>query len=53
MIKIPKTYAKSFNDTIHTIFCGSKIPKEGLYYTCLAIITVESFMKMDKKTTLK
>ena len=25
------------------------IPKENMYYTCIACITIDSFMRLDKK----
>ena len=34
---------------IKTNFLGNGIPKENMHYTCIACITIDSVMKMDKK----
>ena len=34
---------------IETNFLGDEIPKEDVHYTCVACITIDSFMKMKKK----
>ena len=39
-----KTYGK-----IKTNFLGDEAPKENMHYTCIACITIDSVMKMDKK----
>ena len=48
-----ETYIKAkvteFEDKIKTIFLGDEIPKENMHYTCIAGITIDSVMKMDKK----
>ena len=51
--KYIKTKVKTFNVVVHTIFHSKKIPNENMNYVYLAIITVYSIMKIDKKTTLK
>ena len=38
-----------FNDVIETNFLGDKIPKEKKHYTCIACITIDSVMRMEKK----
>ena len=40
---------REFNGAIKTDFLGDKIPKESIYYTCIACITVDSVMRMEKK----
>ena len=45
--KYIKTKVKAFNGVVHTIFWGDKFPKEGLYYTFIAAINIDT--KMDKK----
>ena len=30
-------------------FLGDEIPKENIHYTCIACITIDSVMKMEKK----
>ena len=47
--KYIKTKVKIFNDVVHTIFGGDKIPKEGIHYTCIIATNIDSVMKMDKK----
>ena len=34
---------------IKTNFIGDKIPKGNVYYACIAFITIDSVMKMEKK----
>ena len=34
---------------IKTSFLGDKIPKESMHYICIACITVDSVMRMEKK----
>ena len=47
-----KTYIKAkvreFNGVIKTNFLGDEIPKESMYYTCIACITIDSVMRMEK-----
>ena len=38
---------------IRTNFLGDEIPKENMHYTCIACITIDSVMKMDKKNYLQ
>ena len=34
---------------IKTNFLGDEIPKESMHYTCIACITIDSVMRMEKK----
>ena len=34
---------------VYTIFWNDEIPKENVHYTCIAVISIDSVMKMDKK----
>ena len=34
---------------IKTNFLGDEIPKENVHYTCVACITIDSVMRMEKK----
>ena len=34
---------------IKTNFLGDEIPKENMHYTCIACITIDSVIKMNKK----
>ena len=38
---------------IKTSFLGDKIPKESMHYICIACITVDSVMRMEKKNYLQ
>ena len=48
-----KTKVKIFSDVIKTLFNGDKIPKEKNKYACIACITVDSVLKVDKKNYLQ
>ena len=47
--KYLRTKVREFDVSIKTNFLGNNIPKENIYYTCIACITVDSVMKMNKK----
>ena len=34
---------------IKTNFLGNGVPKENMHYTCIACLTIDSVMKMNKK----
>ena len=38
---------------VKTNFLGDRVPKENMHYTCLACITIDSVMKMEKKNYLQ
>ena len=48
-----KTYIKvevrEFDRVIKTNFLGNEVPKENMHYACIACITIDSAMRMDKK----
>ena len=44
-----KTKVKEFHGVVNTSFCGNKIPQEGVHHTCIAFISIDSVMKMEKK----
>ena len=44
-----KAKVKEFDGKIKTNFLGDEIPKENMHYTCIACITIDSVMRMDKK----
>ena len=48
-----KTYIKAkvreFDGKIKTNFLGNEAPKENMHYTCIAYITIDSVMRIDKK----
>ena len=47
--KYVKAKVREFNGVIKTNFLGDEIPKESMYYTCIACITNDSVMRMEKK----
>ena len=47
--KYLKTKVREFDGNTKTNFLGNNIPKENTNYTCIACITIDSVMKMNKK----
>ena len=47
--KYLKAKVRGFDGNIKTNFLGNDLPKENMYYTCIACITVDSVIKMNKK----
>ena len=52
-----KTYTKvkvrEFDGKIKTNFLGNEVAKKNMHYTCIACITIDSVMRIDKKTIRK
>ena len=48
--KYLKAKIREFDGNIKTNFLGNNLPKENTYYTCIACITVDSVIKINKKT---
>ena len=48
-----KTKVREFDCKIKTNFLGNNVPKENIHYTCTACTTIDSVMKIDKKTIRK
>ena len=48
-----KTYIKAkvreFDSKIKRNVLGNNVPRENMYFTCIACITIDSAMKMGKK----
>ena len=44
-----KAKVREFNGVIETNLLGNEVPKENEHYTCIAGITIDSVMKMEKK----
>ena len=44
-----KAKVREFEGAIKTNFLGDEIPKENIYYACIACITIDSVMKTEKK----
>ena len=49
MKKYIKDKVGEFNGVIKTNFLGDKTPKESMPYTCIACITIDSVMLIEKK----
>ena len=47
--KYLKTKVREFDGDIKTNFLNNGLPKENTYYTCIACITVDSALRMNKK----
>ena len=47
--KYMKAKVRVFNGVIETNFLGDEIPKESMHYTCIACITIDPVMRMEKK----
>ena len=47
--KYLKAKIREFNGVIKTNFLGNGMPKENLYYTCIACTTIDSAFNFDKK----
>ena len=50
--KYIKTNVKAFNGVVNTVFSDNKIKKESIYYIFIAAISINSVMKIIKKTIL-
>ena len=44
-----KTKVREHDGKIKTNFLGNGVPEENMYYTCIACITIDSVMRMEKK----
>ena len=47
--KYLKTKIREYDGVIRTSFLGNDVPKENMHYTCIACITIDSVMRMEKK----
>ena len=47
--KYLKAKVREFDGVIKTNFLGNGMPKENMYYTCFACITIDSVMNINKK----
>ena len=47
--KCKKAKVREFNGVIKTKFLGDEVPTETIHYTCIACITIDSVMTMEKK----
>ena len=44
-----QTKVKNFSEMIKNLFDGDEIPKEKIEYACIACISIDSVLKVDKK----
>ena len=51
--KYLKTKEREFDGVIKTNLLGNDVPKENIHYTCIACITIDSVMRIYKKTIRK
>ena len=51
--KYIKAKVREFDGVIKTNFLGNGVPKENMQYTCVACMTMDSVMRMDKKNYLQ
>ena len=49
VIKYLKAKVREFDGDIKTSSLGNGLPKENMYYTCIACITINSVLRMNKK----
>ena len=47
--KCLKTKVREYVGVIKTNFLGNDVPKENMHYTCIACITIDSAMRMEKE----
>ena len=47
--KYLKAKVREFGGVIKTNFLGNDTSKESMHYTCIACITIDSVMRIDKK----
>ena len=51
--KYLKTKVREYDGVIKILFLNNSMPKENMHYTCIACITIDSVMKMNKKYFLQ
>ena len=51
--KYLKAKVREFDGVIKTNFLGNDTPKQNMLYTCIASITKDPIMKIDKKTIFR
>ena len=48
-----KAKVREFDGVIKTNFLCNDLPKESMHYTCIACITIDSVLRIDKKNHLQ
>ena len=51
--KYLKTKVREFDGVVKTNFLGNDVPKENMHYACIACITIDSVLRIDKKIIRK
>ena len=51
--KYLKAKIREFDGVIKANFLGNDMPKENMHYNCIACITIDSVMRIDKKSHLQ
>ena len=51
--KYLKAKVREFDGVIKTNFLENGVRKENMHYTCIACITIDSVMRIDKKKTIR
>ena len=51
--KYLKAKVREFDSAVKTNFLGNDMPKENMHYACTAYITIDSVLRIDKKTIRK
>ena len=51
--KYLKAKVREFDGVIKTQSLGNYMPRENMHYTCIACITIDSIMNIDKKIIRK
>ena len=51
--KYLKTKVREFDGVVKTNFLGNDVPKENMHYACIACITIDSVLRIDKKNHLQ
>ena len=51
--KIYKDKVKKYNGLVNTDFLNNGMLREGVHYSCIACISIDSVMKMEKKNIYK
>ena len=51
--KYLKAKVREFDGVIKTNLLDSDMPNKNMHYTCIACITIDSVMRIDKKKTIR
>ena len=51
--KYIKAKVNTFKEVVNTVFSDYKIPKENIHYICIAAVSIDSVVKINKKAILR